>query len=288
MFLVDTFTDTDGTLLAAHTPDTGGAWEALDYAVASQAPGNDFEIRANTGRSTGLDGGAASQAPTHRNTADPGADEYDVSCTMSFHNLAQAQRFHWIEVRTSPTGTTNTAVDRYLFFANSSSTQQWELYRSVGGTLTLLDSVAAALAGNVFDIRVEVRTTGITVFVDNVSTLSTTDTAITQRGRVAIGTSRGGDTSTHWVDDLNAVAVGGVPAEGNASFGIGFELSATGSRPSEGEAHFVIGFSLRAQSTVANIPDLSGAATVQALTGDAETGGLSGTAVTNGLTGSVS
>lgn len=327
MFLVDTFTDTNGTLLASHTPDIGGTWETLGYAVASQIPGSNFIITANTGRSTGTGGGGAAQAPTHRNTVDPGADEYDVSCTMSFHVLQQAQRFHWIEVRVSPTGTSNAAVNRYLFFGNSTSTQQWELYRSVGGTLTLLDSAAAALAGNVFTVRVEVRTAGIEVFVNNVSTLSTADTTITQRGRVAIGTSRGTDVTDHWIDNLEAVAVSAGPAEGTAALGmglelaatgsrasagaagfgvgleleatgsrpsvgtaglgIGFELAATGSRPSQGTANFVIGLSLGAFSETTPIPDLTGTVTTQGLAGIVDAQGLSGTAATQGLAGTV-
>lgn len=207
--LQDTFTGTNGTLLASHNPDIGsvGSWEAMQFGLQSSTPGSNLEISSNSIRSTGSTGTGAAQAPTHRNNTDPGSDEYDISCTISFHVQAQAQRFHWIDFRATTTGNTNSTVNRYQLFGNSGTSQTWELYKIVSGTATLLDSAAAALAGNSFNIRIEVRNGSITVFINDVSTLTTTDVAITQRGRVCVGSSRGGDVSTHWIDSLSVDSI---------------------------------------------------------------------------------
>lgn len=173
--LSDTFTDTNGTLLGAHSPNIGGAWQAMQYGILGTTPGSDLEINLNTIRSTGSGGTAASNAITYRNSTDPGADEYDIACVMSFFASPQGQRLHWVEWRVTPTGDTDAAVDRYVFLADSSASQEWLLFKQVGGTTTQLDIATGLLAGNVFDVLVEVRSGSMTVSIDGVPTLSSTE-----------------------------------------------------------------------------------------------------------------
>lgn len=191
-FLSDTFTDTNGTLLEDHDPELGGTWEKLGFAITG-TPGSDLLITSNELVSNGSVGTTASQSPTHRNDVDPGGDEYDIECTMQFHTLASAQRFVWVAWRMSPTGTASSAVDRYILVGDSSTVQQWRLFKVVSGTLTELDNEDAVLSsGEVFNVRVEVRETGATssVYINDELTLFTHDTSITQRGRVGVGVSR--------------------------------------------------------------------------------------------------
>lgn len=204
--IVDTFTGADGTLLAAHAPDVGGAWEAMAFGMFGAAPPSTIGIVSNTLRgATTTDSGG----PVHRNAADPGADEYDIDVTMTFHTTAQSQRRHAVYWRMTPTGTANLGVDRYYVFGDGTTSQTWELHKSVGGVDTLLGSFPMALVGTTKAVHVEVRTGGMEVFVDGVSILTSSDTTITQRGRVGICTARGG--SAHFVDNLAVEPFGVAP-----------------------------------------------------------------------------
>lgn len=209
VFLADTFTDADDTALPSHAPDTGGVWEAMAFSTGGGGQTNltatiiGNQIVASPDVTTGL-------SVVYRNTADPGEDQYDIQVTWSF-GPSQSTRYHILCWRMTPTGTADGDVDRYMLLGNGSATQEWQLNKIVGGVMTLLDSAVASLAGDSFSVRVEVRTGSSTVYVDDVQTLTTSDTAITQRGRVGIGIGR--RDTTHFVDDLTATAMVGGAAE---------------------------------------------------------------------------
>lgn len=227
-FLVDTFFELlNGASLADHTPNTGGAWEPTGFSTTVDAGAIDLVIISNRCQAeTNVNASGA----THRNTADPAADEYDIEVTMSFRAPAQVNRVHWLCWRMTPTGTANDAVDRYLLTGHTPDAA-WTLRKMVAGVETLLDSAPATLAGNVFAVRVEVRNDGMGVYIDDVLTLSSADTEITQRGRVGLGAGRG--DSNQWMDDLSAEAVGGeepVP-ELTASLPLTLDVAATVDAP---------------------------------------------------------
>lgn len=268
----DTFTDTDTTSLGSHSPDTGDAWEALGFGTAGGALGSDLQILSN--RCQALD--VSDRGTVYRQSTDPGADDYDVTATMTFRASGQVNRYTEIAVRMTATGTINSAVNRYFVFADNNA-QSWSLYKVVSGTLTQLDTAGAALAGNTFAVKVEVRSSAPTVrvLIDDVETLTTNDTDITQRGRVGVGASRG--DSTQFLDTLsvdNLLSAGG----GNATTVAGLLnlLAGTSGLTETGAANALAG----TQGLT-----LAGALNAHAATSDlTETGAANAAAGTTGLT----
>lgn len=202
--LADTFTDTDNTLLAAYDPDTGdaGSWVEMDFHLSADGSisGDQVILDNHTRPDTG-------NSPIHRNDTDPGGDEYDVEATLSF-SAAGSNRFSWITVRMSPTGTAHAAVDRYtVLFLNGADPGTLRIDRSVSGTYTSFVADASfSFASQTFACRIEVRDGSLEVFLNDVSVVSTTDTSITQRGRVGLGGRTG--LADQWIDDLTVTAVG--------------------------------------------------------------------------------
>lgn len=204
--LSDTFTDTDGVLLANHNPNIGGvgSWEALATDFDGGVPGGNLTIQTNQLRGPSTN----TRGPTHRNNTDPGADEYNVNDIMSFRLSPQANRFHWLCWRMSPTGTAYADVNFYMLFGDNSASQTWSLQKVVSGTRTTIAGPAAAeLDGNQFSVVVEVRNGSMAVFLDGAGTpvLSSTDIEITQRGRIGIGAAR--SDSSQWQDSLSVDSV---------------------------------------------------------------------------------
>lgn len=202
-FLNETFTDTDGTFLPTHD----ASWEELPWDITGQATTERHAIDTNHVRSSTVQNPGAQVL---RWNGDPGADEYDLTATFSFHSTAQASRWHALFVRMTPTVTAHASVDHYRVFA-AANLANWQLDKTVGGTETALDTFAASNAATVVAVRVEVRTTGIEVYIDDVLRMSTTDTEITQRGRVGVASRRGSEGGTHWIDDVigDSVSAGG-------------------------------------------------------------------------------
>lgn len=198
--LADTFTDTDGTLLTAHDPDTGDAssWEAMAFGIGGTSPNDDLTISTNRVETVNS-GSTDAIGAVCRNSTDPGADEYDVDVVMRTRATTQNNRYTALLWRMSPSGTSDGAVDRYLLLLNGSS-GAWELYKIVSGSLTSLGSDSANYAASTtYDVHVEVRSSGTTmsISVDDgggmTEILTSTDTDITQRGRVGVSTNRSGD-----------------------------------------------------------------------------------------------
>ena len=226
VFLNDTFTDTDATLLENHDPDVGdaGSWEALGFGIVGATPGAVLEIQTNRLEAS-VD---SAQGPTHRNNTDPGADEYDYLITMSHRASPQVNRFQWVCFCMSPTGTANADVDRYVLVAeNNASPGEWVLYKVVNGSNVELDSASDEFAGTVDEIVIEVRSDGIAVFLDGAGTpiVSSADTDLARPGRIGVGAGRG--DSDQWIDDLSVdtVAAGGGGSADGGKFTIAGALN---------------------------------------------------------------
>lgn len=214
--LEDTFNDDVDTLLANHSPDTGDtdSWEEMGFDVGTATPTVDLLVDDVVYTS---ESGFGDHGPFHRNSTDPGADEYDVHALFNIltSQTNQGSRYLALGWRMSPTGTANGDVNRYTLLADKASDpNRLELNKVVGGTLTQLADVEVTLSG-AHDIRVEVRTDGATVFLDDVEQLSTSDTEITQRGRVGVGLSRA--DSDQNMDDLSVDSVAAEPITGSGA-----------------------------------------------------------------------
>lgn len=200
-FLNDTFTGTDGTFLPAHDAN----WEELPFDVAGAASSLQHIIGANHL----VADSSNTWSQVLRYNADPGGDEYDLTATVAFRANPQSGRQHTLFVRMTPTVTTYATTDYYVVTCDGSA-NIIQLHKVVAGVLTELDSAAfswtTGVSASTYVVRIEARSTGVEVFVDDVSVLSTTDVEITQRGRVGVS-SRRGDSFEHYIDDM----VGEVP-----------------------------------------------------------------------------
>lgn len=197
-FLNDTFTGTDGTFLPAHDAN----WEEMAFGLTGAAT-----LLRHTIASNRLVADATSEdSQALRYNVDPGGDEYDLLADVTFRPNPQTRRFHSFFVRMDATGTAHATMDAYQVLLDG-STNTAQIYLLSQGSLTELDTTNFTWSNgtdiSTFAVRVEARTTGVEVFVDDVSILSTTDTTITQRGRVGVGSSRG-DGSEHYIDNLVA------------------------------------------------------------------------------------
>lgn len=203
-FLQDSFTDTNGVLLDAHTPDIGGAWEAMGWRGSTTTTGLvNGQISSNSFRSTA----STTATRAYRNNTDPGLDNYYVEADWSFPILNNSFYDWRMYARMSPTGTGPGAVNRYEaeYLGNvTAGSRQYLLRKFVAGTGTTLATFTVDETGTTRRIRLQVGIGFQKVFRDGIEILSATDTEITQRGRV--GALAPGNSSGGRIDDLLAVA----------------------------------------------------------------------------------
>lgn len=219
VFLSESFTGANGTLIPTHN----AAFEELGWDLLGSATTSQHTISSNHAIATTT---TSPGSRVLRCTTDPGADEYNATATLRFRDPAQANRFHAILVRMDPTATDYASCDHYRLFVATNDAPNWKLSKVVGGTVTELDTFDAATANTTASVRIEVRSTGLQVFLDEALILETTDTAITQRGRVGFG-SRRGDGTVHWIDDLIGDSVTGTaPNEVTTTIPLALALSA--------------------------------------------------------------
>jgi len=201
-FLNETFTATDGTTIPAHS----AAFEELGWDLLGAAVTDQHTILANHATA------AVTTSPGSRVlrcTTDPGSDEYDVEVAFTFRPTAQANRYHALLVRMHPTATDYATCDHYRIFASTNDVvANWQLSKVIGGAGTQLDNFVAATAGTTAPLLVEVRSTGIQVFLSGSLILETTDTAVPHRGRIGFG-SRRGQSGVHYIDDLVGDSISG-------------------------------------------------------------------------------
>lgn len=169
----DTFTDSNGTLLTAHTGEAGAAW------ANHPSYSGTFQIASNRARSSAADGtvnGAYASGV-------PATAEYDVSATfvivsaINSGNLAAAGICGRID-------TSNNT----LYQVSLTEGTGWRLHKFVGGIATQLGStVTQALNnGNTFSVKLEIRNATKKLFVNSVEKISSSDNAITDTGRAGL------------------------------------------------------------------------------------------------------
>lgn len=194
VFLNDTFTDANNTLLQNHTPDQGGAWEKLAFPTN----GRDAEIVSNTVRSTD----ATFLSVAYRNAEVPPRAEYDVKATFNFGAAMDAGTEPSLYARMNAIGTADTDVDRYEV-RYTPGPRTYQLLKQVGTSSTVLDSFAIDEAGaGEVEIVFKVRDATKQVFRNGVEIMSSADNEITQVGRVGLKAPR---NDSH-VDDFQVSA----------------------------------------------------------------------------------
>lgn len=199
--LSDTFTDTAGTLLSAHTPDIGGAWTASGkFLAASGTTTPTCSIDA----SGHLIGSAAGANQLYMNAVTP--DSPDVIITVVWRAAALTTTSSLWGVAARVGGTVGTPGDRYYARYSGNSTagsRKWDIGKYIGTSSTLLASFAEQPTAAEHTIVFQISGTTLTLTVDGVQKISTTDATITTTG--LIGTIGSAGTASAYMDNLTAV-----------------------------------------------------------------------------------
>lgn len=161
VFVQDTFSgESENVDLTAHTGEVGASWT-----VIFGYPSCRLSAASGTVYSSGTPGNGAYASGV------PASSEYDVEADVS--DPASTG----IAGRTSTTATT-------FYHARNNGTE-WQLYKFVSGTATLLGSYADSYSGTK-RLKLQIRDAAKKVFVDGVERISSGDNSITDAGRAGI------------------------------------------------------------------------------------------------------
>ena len=161
----DSFTDTNGTLLNAHTSDSGPGWTLA-------SADNNGAIQSNAL----LANGTANPTVYLYNSTPPTAD-YSVQAVL----LIQSDSGSGVIGRADAIGTTYYQA-RYF-----KSLNQWQLFSTVAGASTTLGTYSETVtAGTTRTVKLTMAGTTITLLVDGVSQISVTNSAITAAGKAGL------------------------------------------------------------------------------------------------------
>lgn len=168
----DTFTDTAGTALTAHTPDQGGSWANLAGAGAVITSGNRV-------RQSGTNAGTAIQY----HSFGPTSADYDVSADIT-QISATTDQGAGVAGRIDPAAN-NAYMARYA----QGSPGAIQLFRRVAGTYSSVLATSSFTATTGVAFRLTLRMTGSTIKVlkDSVEVISYSDaTPVTGAGLAGI------------------------------------------------------------------------------------------------------
>lgn len=188
-FFTDTFTDTNGTLLTAHTSDSGVGW-----ALGSGAT--------QTGGAPTLTGGRVYSTGTagvwRAQTISPSAD-YTVTALYDFVAASGGENSGFC-------GRMDPAANTYYWARWNSS--GWSLFKTVAGTATQLGStVADTFTSGSRTADLVMNGSTISLKVDGATIISVTDTAITGAGSPGLRPLNQTSTTARQITSLTAVTL---------------------------------------------------------------------------------
>ncbi len=176
VFVLDNFNGAAGTLLQAHSPDTGGAWSKQEGLTS------DYAIDGAGGLY--LPGGT--DARTYWNAATPASAEYDVEVQFTRLGTAAASGGGDIILLARRTGTA-TFGDGYGARINFSAATVTLFKEPTTGGATQIGSAAKTwTVGTVYVVKLQVRNATKKVFVDGVEVISSTDNSNTGVGKAGL------------------------------------------------------------------------------------------------------
>ena len=168
----DSFTDTSGVNLTAHTGELNATWTQT---VISEQDG----VVSNEGRAR-KNGDAVAVYISPATSGANYAVEADVHAKTLINNDAIGVLGRYDNSITTGTGTWYLA--RYLY-STTAGNSQWQLYKDVNGTQTQLGTFAQTItAGTNYRVRLQMIGTAITLWVNGVQRVSATDNAVTAAG----------------------------------------------------------------------------------------------------------
>src|SRR5579884_327849 len=185
-FTTDTFTDTAGTLLENHTGETGATWtKNPSFGTGSAAISNANRLRGNA--TNGI----------YYSSGTPAAADYDVEADLVVQSATSA---------TGIAGRMSVSAATYYLFDYESASGQWKLYTVVNGATQNTTTFTQALTnGQTYHLRLALRGSQITCYVNGAQVIQITDTNITAAGKpgVYFGAATT-DTTGYHLDNFNA------------------------------------------------------------------------------------
>jgi hypothetical protein len=196
-FATDTFTDTAGTDLSAHTADDAGTWTKH---TGTGSPGTGTVVVSDANRIRNGDGAAS----CYYHSGAPAGAEYDLQA--DWFVVTNPGALHESILGRIATA----ALDGYGVRFNTSG--QWQLYKLVNGTLTSLGTFAQTLStSTTYVVKLEIRDATKKVYIDGVERISSTDNAVTAAGKAGVrffARTATNSTDRH-LDNLTATDAGG-------------------------------------------------------------------------------
>lgn len=185
-FVVDSYTDVSGTSITSHTSETGGPVTAnTAFATSAALISNANRLRGNATTVVMYYGGTPSSA------------DYDVQADVYVASIANGA---------GVCGRMITSAATYYLFDYEAGSTAWVLYSIVAGsTITRLTSSASLTIGNTYTMKLTMRGTTISAYVNGVLLLQMVDTNITAAGKAGFffgGTST--DATTLHLDNFSA------------------------------------------------------------------------------------
>lgn len=165
IFLNDTFTDTNGVAITAHTPELGGAWSAQ----FGNSPATPSLITSNRLYST-------SGAAIYRNAAVPPSANYYVEGIFDFLSTVAGDNVGVF-------GRASAGANTYYTVRWSQTAGTFAMFRIIGGVATQIGSsyVTTFTSGSKI-VRLTMAGSLITASIDGVLRISATDTNISAAG----------------------------------------------------------------------------------------------------------
>jgi hypothetical protein len=167
--VVDTFTDTDATLLDAHTPESG-TW------TKHAASNNNLQIASNRVRASSNTEGM------YYHSYDHASAEYEIEADFTW--VGGTVEAFYLMARMDVTG--GTVEDRYAFGYNAGSTR-WQIDVVNAGVFTVLNTSADTLTvTQTYHLRVVCTDAAKTLYVDGVQKCTTATNALTPAGKAGL------------------------------------------------------------------------------------------------------
>ncbi len=196
-FLVDDFTDTDGTTLTSHTGITGGTWTLPGSESTVTAQISDDSATAGAVRFGMRQNSATSGTGHYLSSGTPASADYEIHAIWKIITVPSVTGGGFgMTLRTD-----STCANCYLVQYVPSSAD-WNIYKKVAGTFTSIATAVAVtlVAGTYLDIVFKIVGTQIDFIVDGASVFSLTDSAVSATGKVGIrwgAHPSGGSATTH-------------------------------------------------------------------------------------------
>lgn len=167
IYISDTFTDTNGTAIASHTPDVGGAWNTS----------GGITIQSNQ-----LICGQFNSGHPYNSTTSMASADYEVLADVVWSVAADGNAD-----MAGVIGRFNTAASDYYCAYYNTTGASWHLSKFIsGGETSLGTSAMTYVQGQTHALTLRMQGSTITMLVDGTSLVSVTDATLTLKQNVGI------------------------------------------------------------------------------------------------------